>query len=233
MATDNVPPFEPSSSWCYRFSRYRAIPEILTMPEVTEGKPFKLLDLSKKVLDAHLTKAQQEQTYLRKNTGAPMSVAASVKFYIPYLAEATEQLVKLGGGMFRIPTDADLDQEAVETAAIDAATDDSPEEGSDLAGWIYAFTFPLIERTDGPFPIKVGKTSGDVAKRVAFQCRQSASFEPAKVLKSWKVKRVGPAELAVHNVLKARGRWRETAPGTEWFDTTVDEVESIVTFLNG
>jgi hypothetical protein len=38
--------------------------------------------------------------------------------------------------------------------------------------------------------------------------------------------------LAVHNVLKARGKWRDTAPGTEWFDTTVAEVEAILKFVD-
>jgi len=38
-------------------------------------------------------------------------------------------------------------------------------------------------------------------------------------------------ELAVHNVLKARGKWRENVPGTEWFDTTIAEIEEIIEFV--
>jgi hypothetical protein len=31
--------------------------------------------------------------------------------------------------------------------------------------------------------------------------------------------------------LRSRGKWRENVPGIEWFDTTVGEIESIVTFV--
>lgn len=223
--------FEPTSSWCYQFARYRALPEILAMPEVVEGKPFKLIELSRRVLDFHLTKDQQAQTYQRKKAGGDMAVAASVKFYIPFLADQTGQLVNLGGGMFRLPNPEDIDEDAVEAEAVDAAVADGVEEGADLAGWIYAFSFPMIRKAEGPFPIKVGKTSGDVDSRVTTQCKQSASFEQPVILGRWKVKRVSPMELAVHNVLKARGKWRENAPGAEWFDTTLDEIDGIVKFV--
>jgi hypothetical protein len=32
-------------------------------------------------------------------------------------------------------------------------------------------------------------------------------------------------------VLKARGKWRENAPGKEWFDTTISEIEEIIQFV--
>jgi CheY-like chemotaxis protein len=51
--------FEPTSSWCYRFARYRAISEILAMPEVAGGQPVRIIEFSRRVLDAHLTKEQQ------------------------------------------------------------------------------------------------------------------------------------------------------------------------------
>jgi hypothetical protein len=162
-----------------------------------------------------------------------MPVASSVKFYIPFIAENTGQLINLTGGMFRLPTAEDVDEDEVEAEAVDAATADGVDEGTDFSGWIYAFSFPMLVRDDGPFPIKIGKTSGDVTARVTTQCRQSASFEMPVVLASWKVKRMTPTELAIHNVLKARGKWREKAPGTEWFDSTTAEVDAIVAFVAG
>lgn len=124
-----------------------------------------------------------------------------------------------------------MDEDAVEAAAVDAAEADEVEEVDDSSGWIYAFTFPLLQRQQGPFPIKVGKTINDVTVRVNDQCRTSAAFEAPLVVGSWKVKRMSHMEAAVHNVLKARGRWRESAPGREWFDTTPAEVEAIVHFI--
>jgi len=47
------------------------------------------------------------------------------------------------------------------------------------------------------------------------------------------VKRVGPTELAIHNILKARGKHREDGPGQEWFNTTIAELKAIVEFVTG
>ncbi len=223
--------FEPTSSWCYRFARYRAIPEILAMPEVANGQPVRLVELSRRVLDTHLTKEQQAERYPRAKASGDLTVAGSVKFYIPFIAEQTGQLVNLGGGMFRLPTDEDVDEEDLEAAAVDAGVADGVGEAADFDGWIYAFSFPAIQHPERAFPIKVGKTAGDVEARVNNQCKQSATFENPAILGRWRVKRVGPMELAVQNVLKARGKWRENVPGTEWFDTTVSEIEEIIEFV--
>ncbi len=86
---------------------------------------------------------------------------------------------------------------------------------------------------DGPFPIKIGMTTGAVEDRVAVQCKGPATFDNPVILGSWQVNRVGAAEKAAHNVLKARGKWRENVPGTEWFNTTVAEIQSIIDFVAG
>jgi hypothetical protein len=108
---------------------------------------------------------------------------------------------------------------------------DGVDEAVDFDGWIYAFSFPAIRQQDKPFQIKVGKMAGDVQSRVSNQCKQSATFENSIILGRWKVKRVGPMELAVHNVLKARGKWPENVPGTEWFDTTISEIKDIIALV--
>jgi hypothetical protein len=45
------------------------------------------------------------------------------------------------------------------------------------------------------------------------------------------VKRVGPTDLAIHNVLKARRKHKEDAPGREWFNATAAEVKAIAEFM--
>ena len=224
-------PFQATASWCYRFARYFAIPEILAMPDVAGGRPIRLVDFSKKILDEYLSKDQQNARFKRAKTDGEQTVSSSVKFYIPFIAQQTRQLVKLGDGMFRIPTEADFDEEEIEADALDAAVEEQLDEAADLSGWVYAFSFPMIQKLEKPYPIKVGKTANDVESRVAQQCRQSVTFENPVVLGRWKVEKVGPVELAVHNVLKARGKWREDAPGTEWFDTTISEIEDIIKFV--
>jgi len=40
-------------------------------------------------------------------------------------------------------------------------------------------------------------------------------------------------ESALHNILKLRNRWIENAPGTEWFITSPEEVESFYRLIVG
>jgi hypothetical protein len=47
---------------------------------------------------------------------------------------------------------------------------------------------------------------------------------------TWEVQRVAAVEDAIHAALEARGSKRQ-APGTEWFDTTLEEIKSIVDFV--
>ncbi len=102
---------------------------------------------------------------------------------------------------------------------------------SNDAGIVYAYSFPSIIRKDGKFPIKVGlTTTGDADARVTQQCKQTCCFEYPVVLSTWEVQRVAAVEDAIHATLEARGSKRQ-APGTEWFDTTLEEVENIVKFV--
>lgn len=223
--------FEPTNSWCYRFARYQAIPEILAMPEVASGEPFRLVEYAIEVLSHHLTPAQQEIKYQRAKTLKQISVAASVKFYIPFIAKNTKQLVRVGDGMFRLPTVDDVDEAAVEEEVEEAVLDSGEGDAIEYDGWVYAFSFPTLVCTDGRFPIKVGKTAVDVDTRVFQQCRSSAAFDTPVILGQWQVNRVNSVEQAIHLILKSRGQWREQALGTEWFDARPEEIETIIKFV--
>ena len=72
--------------------------------------------------------------------------------------------------------------------------------------------------------------TGDAGERVTQQCKQTCCFEYPVVLKTWEVQRVAAVEDAIHSTLEARGSKRR-APGTEWFDTTPEEIETIVKFV--
>ncbi len=223
-------PFEPTNSWAYHFARYTAIPEILQMEEVQSGEPFRLIELVHLVIEGRLPAQDRDATFIRAQSRKPMSVAAAIRWYVPFISKNTKQLTSLGGGMFRLPQVEDLDEDEVESEAIEAAADVGIADETDLSGWLYAFSFELIMKPSGPFPIKLGRAD-DAEKRVAQQCRSSAVFQQPKILKTWQVKNQGAAERAVHNVLRYRGKWRADAPGIEWFDTTAEEIDSIITFL--
>jgi len=102
---------------------------------------------------------------------------------------------------------------------------------ADDAGIIYAYSFPLIMKEGGKFPIKIGLTTlGDANARVTQQCKTACCFEFPVILMAWQVQRVAAVEDAIHSTLEARGSKRQ-APGAEWFDTTLAEVKSVVEFV--
>lgn len=225
-------PFEATSSWCYHFARYEVLPAILAKPEVAAGEMILLRDYTQSVLDEYLTPEQQNLTYKRANSEGGVKLKSSVKYFVAFMAAETGEMTNLGKGNFqRILATPQAVVDAAEDAAIDDAEPDAVEDADDLKGWVYAFTFPLIQKQGTPFPIKIGKARLDVVARVAAQCKGSATFEQPTILGQWEVSRMSHAESAIHAVLKAKGKWREGVPGIEWFDTTLQEVDSIVKFL--
>ncbi|QKV53319.1 GIY-YIG nuclease family protein [Comamonas antarctica] len=219
--------FEPTRSFCYKFGRYTVIPEIEAMAELATGVDFRLKDLAQLVINKYLTPEQQQIRLKKAHSEKTDAVHSIVKFFVSFITMEQELFVSQGKGIFRAKTEEDIDDDDVEEAALI----DGDEEAAEFEGWVYAFTFPILQRQDAPFPIKIGKTLKDVEDRVAQQCKGSASFDNPVILGKWQVNRVGHTELAVHNVLKARGKWRENVPGVEWFDTTIGEIESILNFV--
>ncbi len=219
--------FEASRSFCYKFGRYTALPEIQAMPEVSSGQEFRLTDLTQRVLDKYLSTEQQQVKVKKAQSDRTEPIHSIVKFFVSFLAKEQETFVRIGDGVFRSKTAEDISDLQLEESALE----DADEATSEFDGWIYAFSFPALVHAAGEFPIKIGKTISNVEERVASQCKGSAAFDNPVILGKWRVRRVGPTELAAHNVLKARGKWRENVPGVEWFNTTVAEVAQILTFI--
>ncbi len=222
--------FEVSRSFAYNFARYVILPELQQLPEV-QCKPFLLREVAKPLIDKHLTMEQQATRVKKEQSDVYEPMGQIVRFYMYVVVKELGDFVWLGKGMFRIKTREE--REAIPEEELEAIEDE--DEGiEDLAGHIYAFSFPsIIKDGDAVFPIKIGKTTGDVNARVADQCKSAAVFEQPKILRTWDAKRVGPTELALHNILKARGKHRENGPGREWFDTTIAELEAIIKFVVG
>ena len=214
-------PFEPTRSYVYRATRYELLPQIQGLAESFGDVPFRLRDIWKPLLAQTYTPEQLEIRVKKERSDATEKMSTIFGFYIPFLAENLKVFENLGEGMFR---NISLEEEVAEADAV--ATDVETNGG----GIIYAYSFPSI-RVDGKFPIKVGlTTTGDAEARVAQQCRQACCFEHPVVLGIWAVQRVAAVEVAIHRTLEARGSKR-LAPGNEWFDTTLEEVESIVNFV--
>jgi hypothetical protein len=228
------PPFEATRSFCYQFGRYTVLPEIEAMPEVKSGAEFRMVDLVQQVLDRYLTPDQQQLRIKKANSEVTEKLHSIVKFFASFLAKENDVFVRVRPGYYRAHTGEELLAalgDITDAEIEDAAIADGDEDAIEFDGWIYAFSFPVLVRPDAPFPIKIGMTTGTVEDRVMSQCRSAATFDNPVILGRWQVKRVGPTEKAAHNVLKARGKWRENIPGAEWFNTTVSEVETILRFV--
>jgi hypothetical protein len=223
--------FKPTKSFCYRFARYELFDEIAKEPEALSGTPFKMLDLSKRLIERHLTPEQLAVEIPAAVADRVDTTYNTLKFYVAFLAKrlTNSPFVWLGGGgMFRLKADAEIEKEIEET---ELEVEEDDDETIEFDGWVYAFSFPVLVKTGVAFPIKIGRTNKDVKGRIDYQCKGSATFENPVILGQWKVKRIGAVESAIHATLKSRGKWRENVPGTEWFDTTIVEIEIIVKFV--
>lgn len=93
-----------------------------------------------------------------------------IRYFVYFLARELDLYQSLGGGgYFRSHTDADISEDEL----LDAAVESGDEDTDELAGWVYAFSFPSIVKSDGAFPIKIGRTVGDVEARVNDQVKGS------------------------------------------------------------
>lgn len=225
-------PFEPNASFCYRFARYHLLTEIAGEPEALNGEPFKLNNVVSRLLPQYLSEEQMAMSYPARDAEGKLNpVGTAIRFFTSLRAKRGREspFVWLGqSGLYRLKSDGEMTQEAAEDE------DEEIEEqiGVEFNGWIYAFTFPVLKREETRFPIKIGlTTAADVETRVYGQCKGAAFFEKPEILGQWKVKRVAQVEDAIHAVLKARGRWKEDAPGDEWFYTKVDEINQILDFV--
>jgi hypothetical protein len=215
-------PFEPTRSYVYNAARYELLPRIAEIARDFGDEPFLLREISKRLLAETYTPEQLEIRIKKAESEEMQKLSTIFGFYIPFLAVNLRVFERLGGGQFR---NISVDEELAEADAV--ATDIDSND----SGIIYAYSFPSIMRKDGKFPIKVGLTiTGDANERVAQQCKQTCCFEYPLVLKIWEVQRVAAVEDAIHSTLEARGSKRQ-APGAEWFDTTLEEVETIVKFI--
>ncbi|MDE2599273.1 MAG: GIY-YIG nuclease family protein [Rhodocyclaceae bacterium] len=216
-------PFEASRSYVYNAARYELLPRIAEITKNFGDEPFLLRDISKKLLAETYSAEQLELRVKKAKSDATEKMSTIFGFYIPFLAENLKVFENLGGGMFK---NISLEEEIAEA---DAAAIDVESDG---AGIIYAYSFPSIVKADGArFPVKIGlTTTGDAEARVMQQCKTTCCFEYPVILGVWEVQRVAAMEDAIHSTLEARGSKRH-APGAEWFDTTIHEVESVVKFV--
>ena len=75
-------PFEPSKSYCYRVARYELLDEIVKEPEAISGLPFKMIEVSKRVIARNLTPEQLAIEIPAANADRIDTVFGTIKFFI-------------------------------------------------------------------------------------------------------------------------------------------------------
>lgn len=113
------------------------------------------------------------------------------------------------------------------------------EETLAQEGGVYVFTFPhywwypTVEGTERTL-LKVGMTTKDAGVRVKAQARQSGVPEDPLLLRVYQSDTYEPAALekVFHRLVKAADHVRDsTSGGTEWFETSVEFLDTIAEVL--
>ena len=107
-----------------------------------------------------------------------------------------------------------------------------PEEIGSGESTVYVYYFPTFKQNakqEGRdyWECKVGKTTQDVDSRM----KQQTGIPEKAVVTEIKTDDPDQLEKALHAMLKARGRHKEEAPGTEWFITSPREVYEMFCLL--
>lgn len=102
-------------------------------------------------------------------------------------------------------------------------------------GEVYVYYYPAYQhlakyKGKPNFECKIGKTEDDSNRRTYFQTGTGMPEEP-RIGLIIKTDNPSDIERRIHGILRAVGRHKEDAPGTEWFFTNPDEVERIFNSL--
>ena len=219
----------PNRSDAYRLARDVIIPEIRRITPQFNGEQFRLREISLPLIENAVPLQDRDVIIPFQRSPGGESFVRTVKWYVYDFVRNDNFWVNLGGWNFRNQIEQDIDENELQESALE----EGDESASEYDGWIYAYTFPLIQKTDEAFPIKVGKTVNEVDLRVRDQARGAGLFENPIILAQWQVNRVAHTEMAIHYTLKARGLWIDDAPGREWFKTTLQTIKDVVENIPG
>ncbi|MDP1654980.1 MAG: GIY-YIG nuclease family protein [Hylemonella sp.] len=210
-------------SAAYRLASQVIIPRLKVEVFPKKGsEPFSLRDeiyaiLADEVKKGTITQTELESISRVDSKGVKSTLMSQTRYFVLHILKSTGVVMSSDTrGMF-ILTDA---------AAIEEEEEEDEVDGVVTAGSIYAYTFPSLNGS----MIKVGKASGNVEERINQQLG-TANPEAPQILKVWPSTDADSYELAIHSVLKARGKRVNAPRAKEWFRTTIQEVDAIIQFV--
>lgn len=141
----------------------------------------------------------------------------------------------VGYWRFTEPDDAKSNPVEIDEEAETLAAGIEVGEGAQAVYVYYFPTYRELARFDGRdrWPMKIGMTvANEVHLRVREQIGTAMPERPILGL-VYRTNVAGHAERVLHGMLEVRGRRITAAPGHEWYDTNLDEVQEILTFATG
>jgi len=144
-------------------------------------------------------------------------------------------LTNIGYGTWRLNykvQETEIIQETKKTEIADYKADSIIGTGQNSVYVYYYDTYRKFAESYGKrfWECKIGRTDKEPLQRIFSQAGTCYPELPHIAL-IIKCERSSQLESALHSVLKFRNRWIENAPGTEWFITSPEEVESIYQML--
>ncbi len=119
---------------------------------------------------------------------------------------------------------------ASEADAVEEADAEEIGEENLVAPSVYWYTFPAYRKSDGAYPIKVGR-GNNPQMRIGQQV--TAMPEQPVILGIFEHNDISNLERALHSVLTLRGKKKKDSPGSEWFITTPEEITELIQTVLG
>ena len=207
----------------YKYKNIELFPEVFAdlMIQLFSIKPFKRNDCIDTIVEYH-----------KQNGGKceKRSYTNSFKSATRLLREKGYDLQNPAHGTWQINKQYDGYDPYRNKFAVETSDDIQREIGTGKET-IYVYYYPVYKKYaqlkgQSEWYCKVGMTTRNIWDRIYSQAGTAFPEEPFVAL-TIKCDDAHMLEQTIHNALKLRNKWLETAPGTEWFITSPEGVENI------
>lgn len=210
----------------YKYYGASLTPSIFTelLIKFYDGKQFQRYQAINKILEYHTS-----------NKGLPPKMDGSQLFKAATRNLKDKGLKDVSYGVWRLNYEIQetiLEENVIKEKLVTLEADKEIGEGLSAIYVYYYDIYKLYAEVKGKssWECKIGRSDGEPIERVLTQAKTSYPELPhiALIIRCIDSHQL---EKAIHNILKARGKWLDNASGTEWFDTNPQEIESIYEFI--
>ena len=214
----------------YRYSGVKLFPavfkELLVL--LFDGKQFTRQTAIKKVKDYHL----EHGGIIEEGR----DVVAIFKKVTQDLKKIDAGLVNKGYGTWELHYQVQDTTEVIEDIKTETITYTGDEILGTGSNAVYVYYYDVYEQLaenkgNEEWPCKIGRTDRDPIQRVIGQAGTCHPELPHIALIIY-CDDSSALEAALHSILKYKGKWLSTAPGTEWFLTSPQEIKEYYSMLS-